>query len=78
MSVENLNKANFDIDLGGTDKDASLRYKLESDVLPSSRSSNLMFADVHSDSDGVLFRNMSGQVVDSGALKTNEFFDDQQ
>jgi hypothetical protein len=79
MSVENLNRANFDIDVGGNDNMASLRYKLDSEADPTSRSSNIMFADVHSDSDGVLFKNMSENVnMESVELKTNEFMTDQK
>lgn len=61
MSVEKLNKTNFDA-TDGPDNLGSLRYdqQLESEQQePSSRSSNILFADVHSDSDGVLFRQMS-------------------
>ena len=80
MSVENLNRANFDIDVGGNDNMASLRYKLDSEVDPTSRSSNIMFADVHSDSDGVLFKNMSEHLInqESVEMKTNEFLNDQK
>ena len=80
MSVENLNRANFDIDVGGNDNMASLRYKLDSEVDPTSRSSNIMFADVHSDSDGVLFKNMSENVInqESVEMKTNEFLNNQK
>ena len=80
MSVENLNRANFDIDFGGNDNLASLRYKLDSEIDPTSRSSNIMFADVHSDSDGVLFKNMSENIMNAQSveMKTNEFLNDQK
>lgn len=70
--MENLNR-NFDITI---ENNASLRYQNDSDenIIISKRSSNMMLADVHSDSDGVLFRNVTAHRFKESNQKTNDFF----